>query len=136
MASENRRNATALYNPFTIKELQETYPYLNWLNYMNSLLPNGLEVFENETVINSVPSFFEELESVLNSTSKRAMANYFLWRVVLLTSGTLTDELRKRKLEYYKTVYGLQGEEPRWKECIAYTSYRYISSFTQLNLCI
>lgn len=124
MANEKRRNATALYNPFTIKELQESYPYLNWLDYINSLLPYGLEVYENETVINTVPSFFEELESVLNSTSKRTMSNYFLWRVVLLTSGTLTDQLRKRKLEYYKTVYGLQGEEPRWKECIQFTSIK------------
>lgn len=28
---EKRRNATALYNPFTIKELQEKYPYNDWV---------------------------------------------------------------------------------------------------------
>lgn len=124
MAREDRRNATALYNPYTIKQLQESYPYLNWLDYINALLPEGLHVAENETVINSVPSFFEQLGDVLESTSKRTMANYFMWRVVLTTSGTMTTELRKRKLEFYKAVYGLQGEEPRWKECIQFSSER------------
>lgn len=52
------------------------------------------------------------------------MANYFLWRIVLTTSGTLTTQLRKRKLEYFKAVYGLQGEEERWKECVQFTSIR------------
>lgn len=77
---------------------------------------------ENEIVINSVPSFFENLGDVIASTPKRTIANYFLWRVVLTTSGTLTNELRKRKLEFYKVVYGLQGEQPRWQECIQFTS--------------
>lgn len=114
--------ATALYNPYTIKELQESYPYLPWLQYINALLPSGLVVDEDEIVINSVPTFFEELGEVLNSTSKRTMANYFMWRVVLTTSGTLNNQLRQLKLGFYKTAYGLQGEEERWKECISYTA--------------
>lgn len=73
-----------------------------------------------------MPQFFAQLGDVLNSTTKRTMANYLLWRAVLTTSGTLTTELRKLKLAFYKAVYGLQGEEPRWKECIQFTSYRLI----------
>lgn len=97
---------------------------MNWQEYMNDLLPQGITVYQNETVINAVPKFFEKLESVLNSTPKRTVANYFLWRIVLTVSGTLTNQLRQRKLEYFKAAYGLQGEEPRWKECVQYTSIR------------
>lgn len=32
LPNEERRNATALYNPMTIKELQEKYPYNNWVS--------------------------------------------------------------------------------------------------------
>lgn len=109
----------------TIKQLQEAYPYLNWLDYINSLMPSAVQVDENEIVINSVPRFFEHLGEVLNSTPKRTMANYMLWRAVLTTSGTLTTELRQRKLEFYKAVYGLISEEPRWKECIQFSSERF-----------
>lgn len=124
MPKEERRNATALYNPYTIKQLQESYPYLNWEEYINALLPQDLIVYGNETVINAVPKFFEKLESILNATPKRTMANYFLWRIVLTTSGTLTNQLRQRKLEYFKAAYGLLSEEPRWKECVQFTSIR------------
>lgn len=121
---EERRNATALYNPYTIKLLQEKYPYLNWLDFINHFLSSGLKVNENEIVINSVPQFFEQLGTILNTTSKRTMANYLLWRAVLATSGTLTNQLRELKLGFYKTVYGIQQQEVRWKECIQYTSYK------------
>lgn len=124
LPKEERRNATALYNPTTIDKLQESYPYLNWDDYINALLPQDLTVYGNETVINAVPEFFKQLETVLSSTSKRTVANYFLWRIVLATSGTLTNQLRQRKLEYFKAVYGLQGEEARWKECVQFTSIR------------
>lgn len=121
---EERRNASLLYNPYTIKQLQESYPYMNWLDYINAMLPTGLDVNENEIVTNSVPTYFKQLENILNTTSKRTIANYLLWRAVLTTSGTLTSQLRQRKLEFYKVVYGLQGEEQRWKECIQFTSYK------------
>ena len=71
MPSEKRRNASALYNPTTIKGLQEKYPYLEWLDYINALLPTNLKVDENEQVIVTVPSFFAELEKILKETPKR-----------------------------------------------------------------
>lgn len=124
LARSERRNASNLYHPVSIRELQESYPYLNWLDYINALLPSNLQVDENEILSNTVPTFFEKLGDILNETPKRTMANYFLWRIILATSGTLTTELRSHKLQFYKTVYGLQGEQPRWKECIQFSSDR------------
>lgn len=97
---------------------------MNWLDYINAFLPSGLKVKENEIAINSVPQFFEQLEHILNTTPNRTIANYLLWRTVLATSGTLTNNLRELKLDFYKTVYGIQSQEVRWKECIQYTSYK------------
>lgn len=36
---EERRNVTKLYNPMTISELQEKFPSIPWLEYINRLLP-------------------------------------------------------------------------------------------------
>lgn len=71
MPSEKRRNASALYNPSTIKEVQEKYGYIEWLDYINALLPPNLQVKETEQIIISVPTFFTELEHVLKATPKR-----------------------------------------------------------------
>lgn len=73
MPSEKRRNASALYNPSTIKGIQEKYNYVDWLDYINALMPTNLQVKETEQIIVSVPTFFAELENVLKTTPKRYM---------------------------------------------------------------
>ncbi|XP_031627155.1 neprilysin-2-like isoform X2 [Contarinia nasturtii] len=113
MSREEARNITLLYNPYTIKELQLSYPYIPWLEYINLMLPNGINVTENETIINTAPTYFEKLENILNSTSKRAIANYVLWRFVLSTSQALTAKLRNA---------GLIMSRERWRECVDLTS--------------
>lgn len=67
---------------YSIKQLQESYPYLNWLDYINALLPPGLNVTEDEPVVNTSPQFFQRLAAVMNTTSERTMANYIVWRAV------------------------------------------------------
>lgn len=102
LSREKRRNESSLYHLFTIKQLQESYPYLNWLDYIQAFLPVTIELDENETVINCVPTFFEQLNDVLNSTSKRTIANYLLWRAVITASGTSTNEMRKYQFRLSK----------------------------------
>lgn len=100
------------------------YPYIQWVDYINALLPPTLQINENETVVVTVPSFFEKLGKLLEETPKRTIANYLLWRVSAFSSYFLTDELRKRQLLYTTAVSGKQAQEPRWKECIDLTSSR------------
>lgn len=85
-------------------------------------MPSGLDVTENEVLNNVVPKFFAQLNEVLSSTPKRTQANYLLWRAVFATSGSLNKQMLKLKLEFYRSVYGLIAEQPRWKECIQITS--------------
>lgn len=119
-----RRNATALYNPFTLRDVQQMYPYIQWVEYINVLLPPTLSIDENEVIVVSVPSYFESLGKLLENTPKRTIANYMMWRVTAFSSFFLTDELRKRQLVYSTAVSGKQEQEARWKECIDMTSGR------------
>jgi len=122
LPNEKRRNATALYNPYTLKQVQEMYPYIRWVDYINILLPSSLSVDENEVIVVSVPSYFESLGKLLEDTPKRVIANYMMWRVTAFSSFFLTNELRKRQLVYSTAVSGKQEQEARWKECIDITS--------------
>ncbi|KAL5273947.1 Nep2 family protein [Megaselia abdita] len=122
LPSEKRRNNTALYNPYSVKELQGNYSYINWLDYINALLPKELSITENEIVIVSVPSFFEQLGPILEKTPKRTVANYMMWRIHGFSSFFLNEELRKRQLEYSTVLSGREEQEARWKECVDITS--------------
>lgn len=100
------------------------YPYIQWVEYINILLPSTLSVNENEPIVVAVPSYFESLGKLLEETPKRVIANYMMWRVFSYSSFFLTSELRKRQLVYSTAVTGNQEQEPRWKECIDLTTSR------------
>lgn len=117
-----RRNQTALYNPYTLRQLQDSFPYINWINYMNSALLNVITVNENEIVIVDVPLYFRQLGSILEATSKRAIANYFAWRSVLFASSLMNDAFRLRKLAYMATTVGLRKNYPRYADCVTLTT--------------
>lgn len=108
----------------TIKEVQERYSYIKWVDYINALLPDGLKIDEKEVIVVSVPSFFKALGPLLEQTPKRVIANYLMWRVTAFSSFFMTEELRKRQLGYSTAVSGKQEQEPRWKECVDITSGR------------
>lgn len=58
-------------------------------------MPTGVEITEDEIVINAEPQFFKQLGNLLNSTSKRTIANYLFWRVILETSAAQPASFRQ-----------------------------------------
>ncbi|KAH8248359.1 hypothetical protein KR032_002006, partial [Drosophila birchii] len=116
--NEKRRNSSELYNLRTPAQLQAAYPYVQWVDYMNALLPEGLDVAEDEMINLSVPSFFEDLGKLLAKTPKRVIANYMFWRIHGFSVGFLSEEFRKRQLQYATALSGRQEQEARWKECV------------------
>lgn len=114
---EKRRNATLLYNPITLKDLQNKYTWLDWFGYISAILPPDVTVDENEMINIVDVKFLDNLGELLDATPKRTIANFMLVRVAAASVKYLTSKLRRRQQEYFKTVYGQAEEEARWKEC-------------------
>ncbi|XP_038216679.1 neprilysin-2 [Zerene cesonia] len=119
---EKRRNATSLYNPMTIAELQQKFPKIPWLTYVNRLLAPHIQVGLEEIAIVNVPKYFSDLEVLLEKTPKRVQANYVMWRVAGASVSYLTEQLRRRQLAYVTALSGKTERESRWKECADTTS--------------
>ena len=68
---EDRRNVTLLMNPMNISTLQETYPYVPWLEYIRNMLPPSSNVTKIETVVVLDKEFFHGLGQILADTPKR-----------------------------------------------------------------
>ena len=77
MPQEEQRDSTLLHNPFTIKELQDKYPYVQWLEYITAILPKDVKVDQNEIINVRVPKFFDRLGKVLQKTPKRSVLLVF-----------------------------------------------------------
>lgn len=80
LAREDRRNSTKLYNPIQLKELQDKFPNLDWLEYFNTIVDIKPEINENEIIIMSNETMFVKLHKLLESTPKR-----FVMRSILIT---------------------------------------------------
>ncbi|XP_075211266.1 M13 family metallopeptidase neprilysin 2 [Lycorma delicatula] len=119
---EERRNASKLYNPMTIPELETKYPSIPWRTYFRKLLPKKIEIRPDEVAIVNVPSYLRNLEAILSNTPKRIQANYVIGRAAAASVGYLSEAFRKRQLEYSTALSGRTEQEPRWKECIDLTS--------------
>lgn len=66
LPKEKRRNATQLYHPMLLSEVQKLYPYVDWRDYINALLPANLKI-ENDEMINiSILKYMEDLGKLLS----------------------------------------------------------------------
>ncbi|EEB19488.1 endothelin-converting enzyme, putative [Pediculus humanus corporis] len=118
LPNEERRNASKLFNPMSIHQLQQKFPSIPWLEYFNRLLPKHIRVNSSEVVIVSVPTFLKQLEALLSKTPKRVLANYVMWRAAGASVSYLSEDLRNRQLQYSTVLSGKESREARWKECI------------------
>jgi neprilysin len=71
LAREDRRNRTRLYNPISIKDFQNLFPSIDWVDYFNTFLTQKDQITADEVIIMSDKSTFEKLHYLLSSTPKR-----------------------------------------------------------------
>lgn len=98
--------------------MQEKYPYIEWMKYVNALLSSPLTVDENEVIVVQRPDFLENLGKLLSATSPRVIANYLMWRVASYSSNYLTQELHQRMQAYENEISGTKGDAKRKNTCL------------------
>lgn len=98
--------------------MRKIYPYIQWVKYINALLPTELSVHKDEVIMVGLPSFFSGLDNLLNNTDNRIIANYMIWRVTFYSINYLSNELRQRQQVFNQAVSGTTAQVLRWEECI------------------
>lgn len=93
------------------------FPYIQWVDYINALLPAPLSVDANEEVILWAPAYFNGLGKLLNETSNRATANFLMWKMIEYSIKFLDEETNKRRLAFEAWIYGKKNQEPKWITC-------------------
>lgn len=70
LGHKDRRNATLLYNPMTIKELNENFYVVNWSEYINKMM-SPEKIDDDEIVVVNSPKFLLDLCKLLEDTEPR-----------------------------------------------------------------
>lgn len=106
---------------YSIDGFQRVYPYLSWRKYLEYILPESVPLEKVEVIWARPPIYLERLNELLNKTSNKTIANYFMWRTVYFASEFLTDELRYKRLKFEMAI-SLKRRVPRWIECVGHTN--------------
>ncbi|KAF2899680.1 hypothetical protein ILUMI_06498, partial [Ignelater luminosus] len=117
LSPEERQDLTKLLNYMTIKELQEKFPKIPWLNYINGILHSEIKLRENDTVLVLVPSYFSSLEKLIENTPKRVLANYAIFRAVQDMISLLPKQMYRHFQTALQSLQGQSERPARWKHC-------------------
>lgn len=117
---EERRNATRLYHPMKLKELDGIAPILNWTTYVNTILTEEIiQVDGDERVVVNTPGYLKNLTEILKVEPKRNVANYMMWRAARASIGFMNKAAREIIEEYARNITGKTATTPRWKTCVS-----------------
>ncbi|CAD6235737.1 GSCOCG00012426001-RA-CDS [Cotesia congregata] len=105
------------YNEMTVTELEEKYPSIPWLEYFNKIFQPHFNVDKNQTIFVNIPYYLSEFEKIMNTTSKRTLANYMVWRVFIDSVAYLNDEIREPQIEFTNSLTGQSKKTPKSKQC-------------------
>lgn len=105
-----------------MKTLQETFPLLNWQDYINWNMKGTVTLNEDDTITVPDVKYLHKLKGILEATSKRTIANYIGMGLVKFSSELLNDALHKRFDQYEKEANGQEEGDTRYGECIERTS--------------
>jgi len=103
--SEERRNATALYNPTTLGALPslEGLPP-SWTEYIQKLFEEAdqIKVDESEKVVILNLEYFDKLSNLLKQTKPRVLANYLAWQAAKTVMSYLNKAAQEIDQDYDK----------------------------------
>ncbi|KAJ8664532.1 hypothetical protein QAD02_006194 [Eretmocerus hayati] len=63
-----------------IEELQSEYPDVQWLSYINGILPSSIRAKNSDKIVIFNPEYFSNLNRAISQTEKRVLANYIFYR--------------------------------------------------------
>ncbi|XP_025083321.1 endothelin-converting enzyme homolog isoform X1 [Pomacea canaliculata] len=126
-SAEDRRDEEKIYHNMTVADLNQLYPMIDWLHFINRLLATAnITIDSSEEVVIYAPEYLEKLSQILNSTlstleGRRAVNLYLEWHVVKSMVSYLSKPFRNAKKEFSEVLSGASGKEDEWRYCISDT---------------
>lgn len=108
------RDPRANYNKFTLEELSNLVPQINWNVYLEKLnLPEikELSVSQKESLI--------EVGKIIESESLEDQIAYLQWKLIDHAASFLSDDIFMQNFGFYgKTMSGKEKPSDRWKRAV------------------
>ncbi|XP_048247590.1 endothelin-converting enzyme homolog isoform X1 [Haliotis rufescens] len=125
--AKDRRDEEKNYHKMRIVDMQKQFPFLNWLQYFNSMMSVvNITLKSSEEVVVYAPKFLKNLKAILSNAKssddgKNTLNNYLMWSVVKSLAPYLSKPFREAKKTFTQVMTGVTGNEEMWRYCITDT---------------
>ncbi|KAL9547795.1 hypothetical protein MBANPS3_005998 [Mucor bainieri] len=119
MKAEELRDPTATYNPLKLSDFQANNSYVDWTTLIESLLPSGDKLPDDNVTIRAMP-YFERLNALFFSgnVTERTLQEYCIINFVTNVAFTLDSSTREATRKLKSAISsGTTAAKPRWKTC-------------------
>uniref|UniRef100_A0A673HJ73 endothelin-converting enzyme 1 n=1 Tax=Sinocyclocheilus rhinocerous TaxID=307959 RepID=A0A673HJ73_9TELE len=118
---DERRDEEKLYHKITIADLQVLAPAVEWLDYLNFVLP-PLELNDTEPVVVYAKEYLQQVSDLINKTDHSLLNNYMIWNLVQKGASSLDQRFENAQDKLLESLYGTKKScTPRWQTCIGNT---------------
>ncbi len=112
------RNIPALYNKFTMTELDELAPGFNWARYFDSISEKDFG-----DVIVGMPVFFEEIGKIVNEVPIDDWKVYLTWNLINRSAEFLNSDFVNQDFKFYSEfLSGSKKIRERWERVVGVTN--------------
>ncbi len=113
MSREELRNPAATYNPMSLDEIAEKYPYVDLRRYFAK---QGIT--DIESVIIGQPGSLAEVNAILAEASEQAIHDYLTICYLSTAADYLSDDFVNANFKLSQAVSGVEEPMPRWKRAL------------------
>ncbi|MDB5262405.1 MAG: family peptidase [Adhaeribacter sp.] len=113
MKKEDTRNMVALYNKYSVKNLDTLMPDFDW----NTMLQEA--GIKQDSIVIAQVAYTKALNNIIKTTPIDIWKTYLQWSLVNGSASFLTSKLDEQNFEFYnKTLYGTQEQKPQWRRAV------------------
>ncbi|XP_076451625.1 membrane metallo-endopeptidase-like 1 [Babylonia areolata] len=121
--AQQQQNPNKYVKRFTIQNLTNTYPAFDWLEFFNTEFSSvGINLTMEEEVLTDGVGYLDQIFQVINSTSRRTLLNFGMWRFIISYGEFLGTPMREDLRTLRNTVFPTTVRpQLRWQLCVERT---------------
>ena len=104
---EDLRDASKLYNPYTVAQLEKTYPNINWKEFLS-----GTKLIKAKKIVLTEPKYIKALNKELENSNMEVLKDYLESVILRENSNYLSRDFEKAAFEYSKVFSGIDEMLP------------------------
>ncbi len=110
MSRIQMRDPNATYNKFSVKELGNITPKIDW-----AMMLNDSKIMGADSLLVNNPGFMKKVDNMLSSVPAEDWRSYLRWNLIKNAAPYLSSDFVKADFEFARVQTGQKEQTPRWQ---------------------